>query len=58
MSQEDVEILRRMYEAANRGDWDSMLREYAHPDCEARFVVGPGAGTHRGREAIPRPFPT
>ncbi len=53
MSQENVEILRRMYEAANGGDWESMLREYAHPDCEARFVAGPwGAGTHRGREAI------
>jgi ketosteroid isomerase-like protein len=52
MSQENVEILRRMYEAANGGDGESVLREYFHPDCEARFVAGPGARTHRGREAI------
>jgi len=52
MSQENVEILRRMYEVASRGDWDSVFREYAHRDCEARFEAGPQAGTHRGREAI------
>ena len=52
MSQDNVEILRRMYEAAHDGDWGSVLRDYAHPDCEATFVAGPGAGTHRGREAI------
>ena len=52
MSEENVEILRRMYEAGARGDWESVLREYAHPDCEATFVAGPRAGTHRGHEAV------
>jgi ketosteroid isomerase-like protein len=51
MSQENVEILRRVYDAASRGDWDAGLRD-AHPDCEATFEAGPQAGTHRGREEI------
>jgi ketosteroid isomerase-like protein len=51
MSQENVEILRRMYEAGNRDDWEAVFRD-AHPDCEATFVAGPSPGTHRGREAI------
>ncbi len=51
MSQENVEIVRRVYEAASRGDWDGALR-HAHPHIEATFEVGPQAGTHRGREAI------
>ncbi|MEK6272572.1 MAG: nuclear transport factor 2 family protein [Actinomycetota bacterium] len=51
MSQENVEILRHVYNAASRGDWDGGLRD-AHPDCEARFVAGPQAGTHRGRDEI------
>ncbi len=51
MSQENVEILRRVYEAASRGDWDAGLRD-AHPDFEATFEAGPQAGTHRGREKI------
>lgn len=52
MSHENVEILRRMYKAAAGGDWGSVVREYAHPDWEARFVAGPGAGTYRGHEAF------
>jgi ketosteroid isomerase-like protein len=51
MSQENVEILRRAYDAASRGDWDAGLRD-AHPDFEATFQAGPQAGTHRGREQI------
>jgi uncharacterized protein len=51
MSQENVEILRRVYDAASRGDWDAGLRD-AHPDCEATFQAGPQAGTHRGRDEI------
>ena len=51
MSPENVEILRRVYDAASRGDWDAGLRD-AHPDFEATFEAGPQAGTHRGRDEI------
>ena len=51
MSQENVEIIRRAYEAGSRGDWDAGFRD-AHPDCELTFEAGPQAGTHRGREEI------
>jgi ketosteroid isomerase-like protein len=51
MSQETVEILRRMYEAVSRRDWESAFRD-VHPDGEAKFVAGPQAGTHRGREQM------
>jgi ketosteroid isomerase-like protein len=51
MSQEKVEILRRMYEAASRGDWESAFRD-VHPDCEATFMAGFTAGTYQGREEI------
>jgi ketosteroid isomerase-like protein len=49
MSQENVEIVRRVYEALNRSDWDAAFRD-AHPDFELTFRRGPLAGTHRGRE--------
>lgn len=49
MSQEQVEILRRVYEAGNRGDWDEALR-HVHPDVEVVFQAGPNAGKHRGHE--------
>ena len=51
MSQENVEIIRRVYDALNRNDWDAAFR-HAHPDFEATFEAGPRAGTHRGREEI------
>ncbi len=51
MSQENIEIVRRAYEAGSRGDWDAGLRDL-HPDCELIFEAGPQAGTHRGREEI------
>jgi hypothetical protein len=46
MSQENMEIVRRVYEA---GDLGSALRD-AHPDFEFTFKAGPNAGTHQGRE--------
>jgi ketosteroid isomerase-like protein len=49
MSQENVEIVRRVYDALNRNDWDAAFRD-AHPDIEITFKRGPLAGTHRGRE--------
>ena len=29
MSQENVEIVRQVYEAFNRGDWDAVYRDFA-----------------------------
>ena len=45
MSQENVEIVRRVYEAVNRGDWEAALRD-ADPDFQLTFQRGPLAGTH------------
>jgi ketosteroid isomerase-like protein len=55
MSQENVEIVRRIYDAGNRGDWDAGFRDTA-PDLEVTFKAGPNAGTHRGREALESVF--
>ena len=51
MSRENVEIVRRVYDALNHGDWDAVFRE-THPDFELTTQRAPGAGTHRQREAI------
>ena len=51
MSQENVEIVRRMYDALNREDSDAVFRN-THPDFEVTFKEGPRAGTHRGREVL------
>ena len=51
MSRENVEIVRRVYEALNKGDWDAAFR-YAHPDFEVTTQRGPSAGTHRQRDAV------
>jgi ketosteroid isomerase-like protein len=51
MSQENVEIVRRAYAALSRGDWDAVFRE-THADVELTTQRGPGAGTHRQREAV------
>ena len=53
MSQENVEIVRSIYEAAKRRDWDRAFRDQ-HPDVE--WIMPPGlvAGTFRGREEIKR----
>jgi uncharacterized protein len=53
MSEENVEAVRRCYEAANRGDWDAAFRD-AHPNFEMTVQRGPYAGTHCGREAVQR----
>jgi ketosteroid isomerase-like protein len=51
MSQENVEIVRRVYDALTRGDLDAAFREM-HPDVEMKFERAPGAGTLRQREAV------
>jgi ketosteroid isomerase-like protein len=50
MSQENVEIVRSVYDALNRGDWDAVFRDM-HPDFEMT-TQRLDAGTHRQREAV------
>ena len=50
MSQENVEIVRSIYEAVNRRDWDAAFRDQS-PDVELTTPPGPRGGTYRGREA-------
>jgi ketosteroid isomerase-like protein len=52
MSEADIEGLRDVYEAVNRGDWDAAFR-----DADPNFELippdqNPIAGTYRGREAV------
>ena len=56
MSQENVEIVRAAFEAANRGDLDAMLRDAA-PDFEFDFsrALGPQHGVFR-RDEMPGLF--
>jgi uncharacterized protein len=50
MSEENVETVRRIYEAFNRRDWDAAFRDQA-PDAEYTLPPGgPTTGTYRGRE--------
>ncbi len=53
MSQENVELVRKGFEALNRGDRATMARLLA-PDVEWHSVAGPivGVRTIRGREAM------
>jgi ketosteroid isomerase-like protein len=50
MSPENVEVVRSIYEAFNRRDWDAVFRDTA-PDVELTTPPGgPNSGTYRGRE--------
>jgi ketosteroid isomerase-like protein len=51
MSQENVEIVRRVYEALSRGDWEAAFRD-THPDFVMTTQRGPNAGTHQGRQNV------
>src|SRR2546421_6605119 len=51
VSQENVEIVRGVYDALNHGDWDVVFRDM-HPNFEMTIQRGPDAGTHRQREAV------
>jgi ketosteroid isomerase-like protein len=45
----NVELVRGVYDALNRRDWDAMFRDTG-PDFEMTTQRGPNAGTVRGRE--------
>jgi ketosteroid isomerase-like protein len=53
MSQENVETVRRAYEAFSRDGLDGLL-EHVHPDAEYDITagIGPYAGMYYGRAAI------
>jgi ketosteroid isomerase-like protein len=51
MSHENVEIVRAIYDAVNRDDWDAAFR-HAHADFELTLQRSLDAGKHRGRERI------
>ena len=52
MSQENVEIVRRVYEAVNRGDIDT-ANSHVHPEIEFHtYAQSPEAGVYRGKEAV------
>jgi ketosteroid isomerase-like protein len=52
MSQENVEVVRRVVEAFNRQDWTPWNSLY-HPDAEWFDTPEvPGSGVHRGREVF------
>jgi ketosteroid isomerase-like protein len=53
VSQENVEIVRAIYEAVERRDWDRAFRDQ-HPDVELTTPPGIDAGTYRGRAEIQR----
>lgn len=49
MSAENVETVRAIWDAWNRGDWDEVLK-YAGPDFELDNSSVAGRGVHRGPE--------
>jgi ketosteroid isomerase-like protein len=52
MSQENVEIVRAVYEAVGRGDLEG-ANSYMHPEIEFHtYVHSPEAGVYRGKEAV------
>jgi ketosteroid isomerase-like protein len=54
MSQENVEVVRRAYEATNRGDYD-IVESLFHPEIEFHtFGRSPEAGVYHGTEAVRR----
>jgi ketosteroid isomerase-like protein len=51
MSQENIEIVRRMYEAFHRGDFDGALA-YFDPEVEVDASVRVDEGIGHGRDAV------
>ena len=55
MSQANVEIMRRAYDAFNRGDLDLVVSEFWDRQIEWQTSrEDPDAATHRGREGVRR----
>jgi ketosteroid isomerase-like protein len=51
MSQENVELIRRAYQAYARNDADAYT--YLHPEIEFHtYAASPAAGIYRGRDAV------
>jgi ketosteroid isomerase-like protein len=46
VSAENVEVVRRVYEAINVGDWEAALRD-TDPQFQVTYQRGPLAGTHQ-----------
>jgi ketosteroid isomerase-like protein len=57
MSQENVEVVRRGFEAMSSGDLPQMLA-FTHPDFEVKIPseVSAEPDTYRGHDGIPRYF--
>src|SRR5437762_2357370 len=52
MSRENVELVRQVFDATNRGDWDTVLAAYA-PDTEwDDRDLRPEGAIHRGMDAM------
>ena len=52
MSQENVEVIRRLYGAMNRGDWDTAFAQASHGIEWETDPRHPKAGIYRGRQAF------
>jgi ketosteroid isomerase-like protein len=52
MSEENVELVRRTYEATNHGDYDA-IGSYIHPEIEFHtYARSPEAGVYYGKQAV------
>jgi ketosteroid isomerase-like protein len=49
MSQQNVDVVKRVYEAFDRRDWDAVFLDM-HSDFQITTKRGPNAGTHQGRD--------
>ena len=51
MSEENVELVRRIYEATNNGDIDAVVL-YFHPEIEFRAYPRYSEGVYHGKQAV------
>ena len=55
MSRENVEIVRALIDAFNRGDWETMFKDMAPSfEYDASRAVGPWHGVYRGLDEMRR----
>ncbi len=53
MSQENVEIVRRLFDTIVQSGWDAaFVSGDIHQDCELTFKSGPRSGTHKGLQQV------